>query len=681
MPQGPYTNPFDEAEQQTTQGKMNPGSQLTNPFDEPQGPPDPNELSGEAQREAREIQEYMQREDTRNEIIETAIGMAEKGLPVAGDQIGPLVERGAKWIAEDPQRARAAMEIGGGILGGMAPVPGARAAALGRYGPTIWRALQAGLGEATGGLAAESFDPSGPGYVGPALRAVKNFGYGAGGELVGGALFRAGEKVLAPAAKSADETAQEAQQMISERGGQLTAGQLSDSYFVDLMENIAEGSFLGGGRIQRIKQNSDEIAQDIVRDTVRFLGSGNSRAGTGKLMSDVLSGNQQAFQATADTLFKFVDQKAGDASVNLAPVKRQAKQLLDPSQGKKSPVVQSFVRELVENHGNKVSFQEAQKLRSDYLAYTRQNNDPLPGKTQSQLEQLSKAIDSQMDSAAKTLGEEPRQLWRLANNYYKKGAEQFNSRVMKRLTDADPEQVYTELVGNQALRPSRIKMAKEMITKDPSTGKVTEEGQQLWRNIQGRYLMDLISKASEDSAEEAVSGTQKVGEISGKSLVKRFNNADPEAMRALFGENLNDVKSSLNTLRRAQAAASSDKTGRMFIQLTQAGAAADLAGMLPGLGGYLPNAGSFTIILGPPALASLVGSKTGAKWLSTGLKAPPGSRQASRATAQVLSQLQKEGTLTDRGERFLEDYKRWKRQRQAGPGSRVKASDGVGANE
>jgi hypothetical protein len=255
----------------------------------------------------------------------------------------------------------------------------------------------------------------------------------------------------------------------------------------------------------------------------------------------------------------------------------------------------------------------------------------------------------------------------LANDYYRKGAEKFNSRVMKRLTDADPEQVYTELVGNQALRPSRIEMAREMITKSPETGKVTEEGQQLWRNIQGRYLMDLISKASEDSAEEAVSGAQKVGEINGKSLVKRFNNADPEAMRALFGENLNDVKSSLNTLRRAQAAASSDKTGRMFIQLTQAGAAADLAGMLPGLGGYLPNAGSFTIILGPPALASLVGSKTGAKWLSTGLKAPPGSRQASRATAQVLGQLQKEGTLSERGERFLEDYKRWKK---AGPGKR-----------
>lgn len=178
-------------------------------------------------------------------------------------------------------------------------------------------------------------------------------------------------------------------------------------------------------------------------------------------------------------------------------------------------------------------------------------------------------------------------------------------RYLRKLVQADPDAVVDLIV--QSKRPIPVRLVRDAV---PDT---------VWRNVQARVTEDLLE------------------DLSGKHLAARITAMGKDTMRELYpaGEDqgLQELSRILTQLQTTK-----EGTGKMWIQLSQAGAAATVLS-----GGVFfgePKkgaAGAATILLGPKVLAKIMMSKTGRKWLTTGLTSSPGSQMAIRAASHLAA--------------------------------------------
>ena len=118
---------------------------------------------------------------------------------------------------------------------------------------------------------------------------------------------------------------------------------------------------------------------------------------------------------------------------------------------------------------------------------------------------------------------------------------------------------------------------------------------------------------------------------------------EKEMVTAYGPERVRDYKNLIGAMEVAQAR-QGNKTGSVFIQLSQAGAvvstiglaSASLSGAIDyqvGLGDFAPGA---AILLGPSILARMMTNPTAAKWIIQGMKIPAGTKESVALASRIL---------------------------------------------
>lgn len=527
----------------------------------------------------------------------------------------PGGERAINEFFSSPEGQRVILEAAGGTLGAL--FPPARLVkpvveALPRAGPIITRSFQAGAGEAAGSLVAETVDPS----VSPAKSAAASFGLGAAGGAAGEAVIPVAKKVLAPFVKKLEPGARTLIKTVTGKGGVVTPGTALDFRSLDLLENIAEASLFGAGKLRSVKQQTRSLMQESVEEFAETFASRASKEDIGEVLQHTIEQGADAFRAAGRVKYRRVDKLASGINVPTFGIKRAMQAVADKSKkGLGSAAIKRISRR-IEELGDVESFASLQELRSDLLAVARSSTDLVAGKAQGAGKFMANRVDMAMANAAKNLNPEALVAFREASAFWKQGKQTFNSSFIKGLARKDADVVYQSAVRDG--RPLLIRKLRETIA-DPN----------VWKDVQGQFFADTLSKAADTG-----------GIVSGESLLKQLKKFGEPALKELFPDgSANTFRNLARALKLSQQAASEEGTGRLFIQFTQGGALLNLAG-----GGPLPTA-SALVLLAPPTMARLFTNRTIARWLTIGLKAPPGSSEAIRASAQVVAAMQKEGLI------------------------------------
>ena len=103
----------------------------------------------------------------------------------------------------------------------------------------------------------------------------------------------------------------------------LTPGVKSSNRTLEIIENIAQKSIIGGGAISTRYQAAKEIGDLIAKDVLSEFSAGASEAEIGRLFFESLGGARGAFETTKNQLYKNVDDiliRKGAKTTEVIPV-------------------------------------------------------------------------------------------------------------------------------------------------------------------------------------------------------------------------------------------------------------------------------------------------------------------------------------------------------------------------
>lgn len=280
-----------------------------------------------------------------------------------------------------------------------------------------------------------------------------------------------------------------------------------------------------------------------------------------------------------------------------------------------------------------VDWQTAQAIRSDLLGIGRNSTELVAGKAKGAAGELAGAMDKAMGSTAQKLSGDALTAWRSANEFWKAGVEEFNSRLVKSLARAEPEAVITAFAKNN--RPGSIRRVREIV------------GPESWREVQGQYLADVIGKATDDITGSGLDGVK---------MLKQFRSMG-DGLREMFPDRAQreQLENLANALRIAQK-----QTGKKAMVmgvsadvgagvgsaiLTYQAASNALQGDQLAAGANL--AGAVSLALTPKVLGRILTNPTAVQWLTTGLKVPAGAKEGIEAVTKLTTFLTAEGLMGD----------------------------------
>jgi len=521
-------------------------------------------------------------------------------------------------VIKNPDNQRALLELAGGVAGSMvAPEIGIpkTAGTLLKLGTAAANLASRTAGAFSGGAAAsgvaESFNPT----EDPTQSALKAGTQMAAGEVIATPIIAFVRKVIAPFRKSLIEGGEEAFETLAKEGTQPTPGQVSDSALVDLLENVSEASMVGGKGIINTREAAAKTASRLADDFAEWLGKVGGADETGLIIRDIIDGGRKAFHKAARKLYNEVDQAAQGVSVSLEKVIFKADELGGQFKlTKTNKKVKNLLKD-VTDLPETASFSDIASLRSEMLEIARTSKKP-------QLERvaksLAKELDATLENAGKNLKGDALTTWRRANEIWKEGAQTFNSNLAKRIARADPDNIFKQIVKNKAT--TNVKRARDLIN-DPDT----------WKLVQSQSVHNIIE----------VSRNASTKEISGSSLLSNIKAVGDRTFAELLGkEQAESFIKIAKIVEMAQARATKEGTGKIFIQLQQAGAVGILLGSIfGGPAGTAAIAGGTAIILGPAIAAKALTTPSIARLLTVGFNAPKGSALALRTASQLTSQL------------------------------------------
>ena len=426
-------------------------------------------------------------------------------------------------------------------------------------------------------------------------------------QLVGAGAMKGVGKVLAPFAKKVSPESQQAIQFLKDKiKPVLTPSEATDSRALDIFENIAEGSLFGGGKISQFKLNRQKVLNDVVDDIVDKFGKRVSSDELGQTFEKVVEGKWKSVKAVTGPLYETASAMADEtgAKVSTRSLKEFSKPLLDISKEIKSIGAKNAGDDLVKTTmllPDEISFSAAKELRSRLISRIDEFNvinkkAPAIGRAA----ELIKRLDGQIEKDLGKASPDALDIWREANQIYKTGQKQYNNTFLRRLIKkADPDfGGEPEAIGKIVFRPGAISYVKQIKSAtDPYT----------FKQFQSYYLQTLISKSVDDGGN--IIGNKMIQNMYGKT------GTGENVLRELFDEQtLKYITNFANTAKVAQTK-STEGTGKMWIQLTQAGAAGTMMGM-----GNTPAAGA--ILVSPAVLSRVLLNPTTVQLLTTGYTLP-----------------------------------------------------------
>lgn len=505
-----------------------------------------------------------------------------------------------------------------GVMEGLGMLPGGFAAKK-----VLGRAMRSGIGGGLGSIASETFDPSEDPMKAAALAAVT----GAGGEAVGTGIAKIGGRILNPTAGKIVQGGKAFSEFLKQRGGVLLPGLASESRLVDIMQNVAESSLFGGGRIAQTRQEATDIFRESMNKFVDGLSGSATREEVGLVVTDAVENGLQAFKQVSSKSFQQVDNLLENrAAVNMAPIKELATEIIGLTGLRRANLQAVQLAKDVLEKGDVVTFAEAQAIRSDLLAIIRGAPQGIPGRGQAvtAAKRMAPMVDDAMEAAAKDIDPQALVVWRAANRFWKKGAEDFNSKLVKGMLNKDPE-----LVVDFFAKPGRvtsIKRVRRILEQPTGKGAIDKTA---WPMVQANFVEGLIKKS-----------TNVDGDLIGKTFLRNIRKfKDTESLRELFPNKFTRDKMQFLAvgLAMSQGKATSEGAGRVAIQLMQPGAAMQVAGAIVGVGGF--TATGTAIVVAPPVLSQIMSSRVGSKWLLEGIKAPPGSKEYFTAVTKLAAEV------------------------------------------
>ena len=526
----------------------------------------------------------------------------------------------------------------------------------------------AGLGEATGAGVSQTFDPT----EDVAKDLVRAFFTGAtaegAGTIINKGIAKAigKNKKLIDGAEEAIATIEKQKQKIlsapkgtysdrimeAAKTGKLTPALLQEGQTIDILENVADLSLVGGGSIRSAREGAESIATSGIEDFATRYKSLAGEDELGLLFQQTLAGSQKAFKATSNSKYKALDEaltRAGNPNaVDITTLKKWAKgELKNIGAKSESGALVSFLRG-IDAEKNFVNFKKANNLRSDYLEITRALAEPGLGKKKQRLAAVAaKYIDESMTAAK--LPEEVQDLYRKANNFYKKGAKVYNDDLFKTLMDKDPELVYKSIVPQAADRPTLVTSTFKII--DEVKDKAVRN--QLKNKLRGEFLEDILTKSSTQSDQfgRQINGT-KFEDLLKIKKKKTFNAFfEPQQIKNLVNFS-NALKFSQGRIRKRGGT-----PGAIFIQMKQSGAVMQL--VAGGTAGVLGSPGiAAGIILTPAALAKMMTNDKVIKYLTTGFRYNQNQTIAGRSFRQAIAAMASDGIISqDEKDKVLSDMK------------------------
>jgi hypothetical protein len=575
-----------------------------------------------------------------------------------------------------PEFGRLVLEVGGAIGGTIlapqltVPLYVGRAAAFVRPAlqAVATRMTGAGLGEAAGAGVSQTFDPT-EDVTKDLLRAFFTGATAEGaGTIINKGIAKAigKNKKLIDGAEEAISTIEKQKEKIlstpkgiysdrileAAKTGKLTPALLQEGQTIDILENVADLSLVGGGSIRSAREGAESIATSGIEDFATRYKSLAGEEELGVLFQQTLAGSQKAFKATSNAKYKALDNaltKAGNPNaVDITSLKKWAKGELENIGAKsESGALVSFLRG-IDSEKNFVNFKKANNLRSDYLEITRALAEPGLGKKKQRLAAVAaKYIDESMTKAK--LPDEVQNLYRQANNFYKKGAKIYNDDLFKTLMDKDPELVYKSIVPQAADRPTLVNSTFKII--DEIKDKKLRD--QLKNKLRGEFLEDILTRSSTQSDQfgRQINGT-KFEDLLKIKKKKTFNAFfEPEQIK-----NLKDFSNALK-FSQGRIRKRGGTPGAIFIQMKQSGAVMQL--VAGGTAGVLGSPGiAAGIILTPAALAKMMTNDKVIKYLTTGFRYNQNQTIAGRSFRQAIAAMASDGIISeDEKNKVLSDIK------------------------
>lgn len=504
--------------------------------------------------------------------------------------------------------------LGGGLTAGAAALPSAAAGA--------------GLGGAAGRVLPEITRPflTGQPSEAPtrtALQAAKTGALEGAAQVVGGRVGDAVGRVLRPFANRVVPFARDVVKPAMERAGhRLSPGMMTESRIVDTLENIADSSLLGGGRVEALRKGVTE--QGVRALTDELVDAVGTKLPTEEVVS-LLTRSRDTARAMAHvikrTLYGQVDDLARNVFVDMRPLWSEiregigfrGRQNMEKALSAAGVDPERFFQ-MAQAGGQTIpetSFALAQSARSRLLAVSRKSAVTLEDEGVRKVAgYLAGLIDQQMTTAARRLSPDALSVWRRANAFTARAAAQFDDRltrrVMARLAQ-EPARVDALLSGGDKV--AVLKRVQQTV------------GAGAFRELQGRLTETLIRRAADPSTNI----------INGRGLLAAIKGLGDEGASLVLGPNRARVVQFAQIVDYVQQRQGVN-TGKVMIQLAQAPAAFQI---LRQPVGALSGA-AYVVLIGPSALARLLTNPTGAKWLSEGLRTPEALASGATAVQRAL---------------------------------------------
>ena len=622
---------------------------------------------------------------------------------------GSDIDKAVTDFITSPEFARLVLEIGGGVAGAAftggatAPLTVARVATVAQpfLRQLAIRSAGAGAGGAVGSIAAQPIDPKDD-MVKEIVRAsIEN----AAGEGIGGLAVKGVEKVVAPGLKllrgadDAIKTIEEQREIIkagkalavdkiakreleeAAEKGLLTPGIVTDSEFLDQVQNIVKSGIFGSGGLRRAEAGAETIAKSGIDDFVNQFIVTDNKVATGKLIQESLAKQRNAFDAIVDAKYKNVDDLLGivkdpktgvvissksplidtkpyhdllDARIN------DLKRLAGGSQDKAALELLEFQKTLPYNADFSLINAYRQKLLQLGRSANTTNTKNLASFTK-EYNILEREITSLLENAA--VSPEAKTAFFEANRFYREGLEDFNNQIITKLVEKRPDLVFKELVrsGGEVVP---MQEALKIIDKRATTPALKAEAEQLKLGLKGELLKKAIGDSTESLGQYNRVNANKLEGIMGSNAVGAKPGKYEDIAKELFTKQeyarLQELQNALKFSQGKLLRDSGPKPGAMFFQFAQAGAIPAVATAVFTLGAYQGEtakglAGASLVLATPKALGWMLTNPKAVEYLTKSIKATDPTIKGS-AFKQLVAHLGDEGIIDrDEAKRVIEE--------------------------
>lgn len=619
--------------------------------------------------------------------VQKIMGQAKpsSGLPLRTEQeaASPVLQRMESLSAGDPFEMdlpadpRSRMPIGagvGGIAGSIAGAPLGPAGAVGLGG------LVSAGGEAIQQLIEHLMkSPDAPKSTGDAaVQMGKESLWGMASEVGGRAIGAAASKVFRRPALSEMEVAQDFVKNgmmfngkpMAPKGTPFTklfmtpAEMTGGQNYVQTLQNIAEGSFLGKSTMEEFKSGREKFLRQSMESFVDGIGQNVTPKDLGEIIANEVKGNYQAARAPARAAYQFLTatttpkkiptytmQPSGIVNANGSPhmVKVQTGETYDPRSGawvdvrnikkslEKDADTAALLRGLGAKEGgddivstiraypDKIPYFAAQVMRTRLQSlgdvFSIENKKaPALGI----INKMSGMVDQQIANGLKSFSQDAHDVWRYANEIYKGANQDFNNEFLRGILKKVDRKDLPETVMSALLQPQKYS--------DLSKVK-TAVGADTWGLVQRSGLQRIVELSTKDGVIQPHLIEQQLWGPKGLGQEKLNVLFSPEQRHWLK----QFVDAAHATLKQG------DTTGKMAIQLAQPAAMVGVgAGLVGGVSAAVP-ASSVAILATPPVLAHILTSPRLSQLFVQGMRTPSTNPSAAGIVARLMNMVMPRG--------------------------------------